>query len=281
MRTIDVLTLIPHIKKMVIDANYHLPQNSLNAISKSSIEEISPLGKSIFSMLTENAELASKNQIPICQDTGFAMFFMEIGQDIHFTNGFLPEAIDEAVRQGYKEGFLRKSIVKEPIFSRINTNDNTPAIIHQEFIAGEKLKITFIPKGGGAENMSRLRMLKVSAGKEGIKNFAVETVEIAQGNACPPLLVGIGVGGTFDTVAMLAKKALLRPIGHSHTDQKYAALEAEILEQINQTGIGPQGLGGKVTALAVHIECFPCHIASLPVAVNLQCHAHRHISIEI
>jgi fumarate hydratase subunit alpha len=281
MRTIDVRQLIPIISKLVIDTNFNLPKDTSNAIKKNSKQEISPIGKTIFSMLIENSELAFQKQMPLCQDTGFAVIFLEIGQEIHFTNGFLPDAIQEAIKQGYEKGFLRKSIVSDPLFERKNTNDNIPAIIHQEFVSGDKLKITFIPKGGGAENMSRLQMLNVSDGLEGTKSFVIETVELARGNACPPLLVGIGIGGTFDLVGLLAKKALLRPIGSFHPNQNYANLETEILKLLNMTGIGPQGLGGTITALAVHIETFPCHIASLPVAVNLQCHAHRHQTIEI
>ncbi|OHB98754.1 MAG: fumarate hydratase, partial [Planctomycetes bacterium RIFCSPHIGHO2_12_42_15] len=236
--------------------------------------EVSPVAKEVFAELLENAKIARECQMPICQDTGVAVVFVEIGEDVEIVGGRLYDAIHEGVREGYKKGFLRKSMLKDPL-NRINTGDNTPAIIHIEFTPKSHLKITFMAKGGGCENMSRLAMLTPADGREGVINFVVETVKIAKANPCPPIIAGVGIGGTFDYAALLAKKSLLRPLGTKHIDPDTANLENEMLERINNLGIGAQGLGGWITAMAVHVERYPCHIASLPVAVNIECHAHR------
>lgn len=225
--------------------------------------------------LLENAHIARENAVPMCQDTGFAVVFLELGQDVNITGGFLYDAVNEGVRKGYTEGYLRKSIVNHPL-QRINTGDNTPAVIHTSIVPGDKLTITVAPKGGGSENMSAIRMLKPAEGREGVKKFVLETVKNAGPNPCPPVIVGVGMGGTFEKAALLAKQALLRPLGQPHPESDIAELESELLEEINKTGIGPQGLGGRTTALGVHILTYPCHIASLPVAVNINCHAARH-----
>ncbi len=237
--------------------------------------EISLTGKDILKQLLENARIARENDVPMCQDTGFAVVFLELGQEVNITGGFLYDAVNEGVRKGYTEGYLRKSIVNHPL-QRINTGDNTPAVIHTTVVPGDKLTITVAPKGGGSENMSAIRMLKPAEGREGVKKFILETVKNAGPNPCPPIIVGVGMGGTFEKAALLAKQALLRPLGEPHPEPDIADLESELLEEINKTGIGPQGLGGKTTALAVHILTYPCHIASLPVAVNINCHAARH-----
>jgi fumarate hydratase subunit alpha len=237
--------------------------------------EESPTGKEILSMLLENARIAREDQIAICQDTGFAVIFIDLGQDVHLVGGDLNEAVADGVRRGYGDGYLRKSILGDPI-KRVNTGDNTPPVIHLTMVPGEKVRIVVAPKGGGSENMSAVRMLKPSDGIEGVKNFVVDTVDKAGGNPCPPIVVGVGIGGTFEKCAYLAKKALLRPLGGRHPDPFYAEVEDELLTKVNGTGVGPQGLGGRVTALDVHVEVHPCHIASLPAAVNLNCHATRH-----
>jgi fumarate hydratase subunit alpha len=261
---------------MCREANYYLGADITSALQKGLEEEISPAGKAVFRELLENARIAGEEKIPICQDTGFAVLFVEMGQELHFVGGDFNEAIHEGVRQGYLGGFLRKSIIKDPL-RRENTGDNTPAVIHLEIVPGDKLKLIFVPKGGGSENMSAVKMLTPSLGKEGLMDFVVETVAGAGASACPPMVVGVGLGGTLEKVAYLAKKALLRPLGQQHHDPFYADLEMELLEKINRTGIGPQGFGGRFTALAVHIEAFPCHIASMPAAVNINCHASRHV----
>ncbi len=239
------------------------------------IEE-SPTGQEILNMILENARIAREEMIPICQDTGFAVVFLEVGQDVCFVGGDLTEAIVEGVRQGYTEGYLRKSILSDPI-KRVNTGDNTPPVVHLEIVPGERVKVIVAPKGGGSENMSGIAMLRPADGIEGVKSFVIERVKAAGGNPCPPIVVGVGIGGTFEYCALLAKKALLRPLGQRNPDPFYAALEEELLEKINATGIGPQGLGGRVTALDVHVETYPCHIASL----HLNCHATRHGEIVI
>ncbi len=247
------------------------------ALEKGYNDEISLTGKNIFKQLLKNAEIAREESVPICQDTGFAVVFVELGQDVRIEGGNLNEAINLGVRKGYAEGYLRKSIVKNPI-DRVNTGDNTPAIIHTEIVAGANLKITVAPKGGGGENMSSLKMLKPAEGVEGVKNFVLETVRLAGPNPCPPIVLGVGVGGTFEKAAFLAKKALLRPVGSPNKIPEIADLEKELLDEVNMIGIGPQGFGGRVTALSVNIEIFPTHIACLPVAVNINCHASRHKS---
>lgn len=250
----------------------------IDAFKKSSESEVSQSGKEILNILIENAGIASKEFIPMCQDTGVAVVFLEIGQDVHFINGDLYEAINEGVRKGYTEGFLRKSVVGDPL-ERVNTGDNTPAVIHTKIVPGDTVKITIAPKGGGSENMSTLKMLKPAEGVEGVKSFVLETIKNAGPNPCPPIIVGIGIGGTMEKCALLAKEALLRPVGTANPIEHVAALEQELLVKINKLGIGPSGLGGKTTALAVHIEVFASHIASLPVAVNINCHAARHKTV--
>jgi fumarate hydratase subunit alpha len=280
MREIDVSEIIPKVKTLCMDANFFLGDDVLNALKKAVDTEESPVGKGILADIVENARIAHDQQVPMCQDTGFAVFFVEVGQDVHFTGGSLSEAINEGVRQGYEEGYLRKSILDDPI-KRVNTKDNTPAVINYEIVPGDKLKIVFTAKGGGSENMSEVKMMKPSDGVEGLKDFVVDRVRRSSGNPCPPVIVGVGVGGTFDKCAQIAKKALLREIGSTHTDPFYADLEAELLVKINNIGIGPQGVGGRTTALAVFIEVHPCHIASFPAAVNMQCHAARHKEVVI
>ncbi|MCK4656482.1 MAG: fumarate hydratase [candidate division Zixibacteria bacterium] len=280
MREIDVSEIIPKVKTLCMDANFFLGDDVLNALKKAVDTEESPVGKGILGDIVENAKIAHDQQVPMCQDTGFAVFFVEVGQDVHFTGGSLSEAINEGVRRGYEDGYLRKSILSDPI-ERVNTKDNTPAVINYDIVPGDKLKIVFAAKGGGSENMSEVKMMKPSDGVEGLKDFVVDRVRRSGGNPCPPVIVGVGVGGTFDKCAQIAKKALLREIGSTHPDPFYADLESELLVKINNIGIGPQGVGGRITALAVFIEVHPCHIASFPAAVNMQCHAARHKEVII
>ncbi|UMZ74099.1 fumarate hydratase [Natranaerofaba carboxydovora] len=276
MREIDVSEVKETVKKLCIDSNLYLGDDVLKAFKEGLEKEESPAGKDVLEQLIENAQIAKDNDVPMCQDTGYTVIFLEVGQDVKFTGGELKEAINQGVREGYEEGYLRKSVVKDPI-DRVNTGDNTPAIIHTDIVSGDKVKITIAPKGGGSENMSALKMLKPSDGREGVIDFVVDTVNKAGPNPCPPIVVGVGVGGTFEKVAYLAKKALTRPIGDSHPDKEYSEMEKEILERVNKLGIGPQGFGGRVTALDVNIEKHPAHIASMPVAVNINCHAARHL----
>jgi fumarate hydratase subunit alpha len=259
---------------MCLKANVDLGEDVLQSFRRAEKSEESPIGREIMGMLLENARIAKDESIPMCQDTGVAVFFVELGDDVRVTGGNLIEAINEGVRKGYQEGYLRKSICHP--FTRKNTGDNTPAVVHVELVPGDKLKIVFAPKGGGSENMSRVTMLKPSDGKKGIQDFVVTRVKESGANPCPPTIVGVGIGGTFEKAALIAKKALLRPLGSAHPDPEVAAFEQEIFAAINNLGIGPQGFGGSTTSLAVHIEMHPCHIASLPVAVNINCHAHRH-----
>lgn len=252
-----------------------MPNDVKEAIEKAEKNEKWPIANNILNKILENSQIASAEKMPICQDTGMACVFIDIGQDVHITGGSLEEAINEGVRQGYAEGFLRKSVVKDPLH-RVNTNDNTPALIYYNMVPGDKVKITVAPKGFGSENMSRIAMLKPSDGLEGVKNFVLETVRMAGPNPCPPIVIGIGIGGSFDKAAYLAKKALIRPVNENNTDEFYGNLEKELLEEVNKIGIGPQGFGGKTTALALNIETYPTHIAGLPVAVNINCHATRH-----
>lgn len=275
MRTIEVSEITENIKEMCIEANHFLTKDMDTAMKKAADNEKSPLGKQILCQLQDNLKIAGEDMIPICQDTGMAVVFMEIGQDVHFTGGILEDAIHEGVRRGYVDGYLRKSVVKDPIL-RENTKDNTPAIIHYEVVPGEQVKITVAPKGFGSENMSRVFMLKPADGIEGVKDAILTAVKDAGPNACPPMVVGVGIGGTFEKCALMAKKALTRPVD-KHSDIPYVKeLEEEMLEKINQTGIGPGGLGGTTTALAVNINTYPTHIAGLPVAVNICCHVNRH-----
>jgi fumarate hydratase subunit alpha len=260
-----------------MSANYDLGEDVQAALKAGLEKETSPVGRGILEQILQNAEIARDEKVPICQDTGYAVLFVDLGQEVKVIGGNLREAINEGVRQGYEEGYLRKSILGDPI-KRVNTKDNTPALVHFDVVEGDQLKITLAPKGGGAENMSEVRMLKPSDGAEGVKDFVVERVRKSGGNPCPPVVVGVGIGGTFEGSAILAKKALLRELGSHHPDPFYAAMEDELLERVNKIGSGPQGLGGNTTALGVLIETAPCHIASLPAAVNMQCHAARHKS---
>ena len=275
MKTINVNEIIKTVKELSIEANYYLPNDVKEAIEKAEKNEKWPIANNILNKILENSQIAATEKMPICQDTGMACVFIDIGQDVHITGGSLEEAINEGVRQGYAEGFLRKSVVKDPLH-RVNTNDNTPALIYYNMVPGDKVKITVAPKGFGSENMSRIAMLKPSDGLEGVKNFVLETVRMSGPNPCPPIVIGIGIGGSFDKAAYLAKKALIRPVNENNTDEFYGNLEKELLEEVNKIGIGPQGFGGKTTALALNIETYPTHIAGLPVAVNINCHATRH-----
>lgn len=278
MREIDVEQITQVIAQMAMNANYHLGTDVLNSLSCGMEQEISETGKNVMKQILENAEIALVNEMPMCQDTGVAVIFLEIGQDLHIVGGDLYEAINKGVAKGYTEGYLRKSMVNDP-FERKNTNDNTPAVIHTKIVPGNQLSITIAPKGGGSENMSAINMLPPSAGIEGVMDFVVETVKRAGPNPCPPIIVGVGVGGNFEKAALLAKVALLREVGSKNPNPNIVNIENELLIRINKLGIGPQGFGGIVTALAVHINLFPCHIASLPVAVNLNCHAARHKTV--
>lgn len=263
------------VKKLCIEANYYLGSDCVSALNSALKAEKSDLAKDVINQMAENLKIAEKEKLPICQDTGIAIVFVEIGQDVRITGGSITDAINEGVRQGYKEGYLRTSVVRDP-FRRENTGDNTPAVIHYDIVPGDKLKITVVPKGAGSENMSQFRMLKPHAGVQGLEDFVIETVKTAGPNPCPPVIVGIGIGGTFEKSAILSKKALLRPIDKRNPDPFYADLEKKLLEKINILGIGPMGIGGNTTALDVFIEAYPCHIASLPVAVNIQCWVARH-----
>lgn len=279
MKEIKTAKIIDAVEGLCIKAACDLPEDVEEIIRNSVGREESEFGKYILEQILDNIAYSRKENMAMCQDTGVAVFFIEVGQDVHITGGSLNEAVNEGVRRGYKKGFLRKSVVSDPLFSRKNTGDNTPALIHTEIVPGDSLKIFLLPKGGGSENMGALKMLKPSDGIEGVKNFIVKSVTEAGGNPCPPVIVGVGIGGTMDMAAVLAKKALCRKAGEANPDPQYAQLEQDILELINRTGIGPQGLGGRVTALAVQIEYFPTHITALPVAVNLNCHAARHAAV--
>ncbi len=276
MRTINVKDITQNIKEMCIEANYFLSEDMNNAMKHAGETEKSPLGTQILAQLQENLQIASEERIPICQDTGMAVVFLEVGQEVHFEGGVLAEAVNEGVRQGYEEGFLRKSVVKDPLI-RENTGDNTPAVIHYSIVEGDSVTITVAPKGFGSENMSRIFMLKPADGAEGVKNAIITAVKDAGPNACPPMVIGVGIGGTFEKCALMAKKALTRPV-NSHSAIAYVReMEEELLKRINGLGIGPAGLGGTTTALAVNIETYPTHIAGLPVAVNICCHVNRHV----
>lgn len=280
IRNIHTDTIIQTVKEMCIEANHFLSDDMKESLEKAIKDEKSELGKKILNQLDENLKIASKEMIPICQDTGMAVFFIEIGQDVHFEGINLEDAINEGVRQGYEEGYLRKSVVSDP-FLRENTKDNTPAVIHYSIVPGDKVKITFAPKGFGSENMSRIFMLKPSDGIEGVKEAIFTAVKEAGPNACPPMVIGVGMGGTFEKCAILAKKALTRPVNENSNIPYVAEMERELLEKINKIGIGPGGLGGTTTALAVNINTYPTHIAGLPVAVNICCHVNRHSVREI
>jgi fumarate hydratase subunit alpha len=280
MREISAGKITDAVRQMCIDANTDIGDDILEAFAKAKETEESPLALTIIDQIEENARIAAKEKMPYCQDTGFSCFLVEVGQEVRITGGLLEDAINEGVRKGYKDGYLRTSIVSDPI-ERKNTKDNTPAHIHVELVEGDRVHIKFSAKGGGSENMSQLKMLKPSDGLEGVKDFVVKVASDAGPNACPPIIVCVGIGGTFDRAAFMAKKGIFREAGKPSPDPFYASLEQELLERINKLGFGPQGLGGRTSALAVHVEAFPCHIASLPVAVNIQCHAHRHREVTL
>jgi fumarate hydratase subunit alpha len=273
MKEVPVDEIISALEKLFIDANYDSSQNVVDALEKAIDKEESPVGKEVLRELIKNANLARDERIPICQDTGLAVTFIEVGQDVHITGGSLVDAVNEGVRRGYAKGYLRKSACHP--FTRKNTGDNTPAILHTKIVPGDKVKITVLPKGGGSENYGSVKMLLPSEGKEGMKALVLEMVTKGGPNPCPPIIIGVGIGGNFETSALLSKEALMEPLGKRSDNPEIAAMEQELLEEINKTGIGPQGYGGTVTALDVHVKMLPCHIASLPVAVNIQCHAHR------
>jgi fumarate hydratase subunit alpha len=276
MREIEAKEITKTVTRLFCEANFYLTEDVLAAIKKAAQTEESPVAKEVLEQIIKNAGIAAKEQIPLCQDCGAAVVFLELGQEAHIVGGDLNSAINEGVKQAYNEGYLRKSMVNKPFSSRTNTKDNTPAIIYTDIVPGDKLKITVVPKGGGAENMSRLGMLTPAAGRQGIVDLVVKAVDEAGSNPCPPVIVGVGIGGTAERTLLLAKKALLRTVGQSNPDPEVAALEQELLEKINDLGIGPMGYGGRTTALAVHVEVFPAHLASMPVAVNLNCHSSRH-----
>ncbi|AWI07296.1 fumarate hydratase [Clostridium drakei] len=280
MRDINVSEITSSIKKLCIDANYFLSEDVKSRIKKAKEEETWDMAKGILEKILENVDIAKDEQVPMCQDTGMACVFLEVGQEVHIVGGSLEDAINEGVRQGYTEGYLRKSVVKDPL-DRVNTKDNTPAVIYYNLVPGDKLKITVAPKGFGSENMSQIKMLKPADGLDGVKEFILKAVKEAGPNPCPPIVVGVGIGGTFDKAANLAKKALIRPLAERNSNPFYENLEKELLDKINALGIGPQGFGGKTTALAVNIETYPTHIAGLPVAVNINCHVTRHAEIEL
>ena len=280
MREVNVSIITDNIKEMCIEANHFLTDDMKNVFENAVKNEESALGKQVLGQLEENLKVAGEDMIPICQDTGMAVVFINVGQDVHLTGGDITDAINEGVRRGYVEGYLRKSVVKDPI-NRVNTKDNTPAIIYYDIVPGDKIKVTVAPKGFGSENMSRIKMLKPSDGLQGVKDFIIETVKLAGPNPCPPIVIGVGIGGTFDKAAYLAKKALIRPLNKRNDEKFYSDLEEELLETINKLGIGPQGFGGKTTALGLNIETYPTHIAGLPVAVNINCHATRHKEREL
>lgn len=276
MRDIDAKEVTTTVSHLFQEANLFLPDDVLTCLKQARENEESPVGREVLDRILENAEISAREKIPLCQDTGAAVVLLELGQEVHITGGDLYTAVNEGVRQGYDEGYLRKSMVRQPYSARVNTKDNTPAIIYTDIVPGDKLKIIVMPKGGGAENMTRLAMLSPARGRQGVIDFVVSAVDEAGSNPCPPVIVGVGIGGTAEKALMLAKRALLRKIGEPNPDAEVAELEKEILQRVNNLGIGPMGYGGRTTALAVHAEVFPAHIASLPVAVNLQCHSARH-----
>ncbi|MCL6518739.1 MAG: fumarate hydratase [Armatimonadetes bacterium] len=280
MREIHVSKIAEAVAELCVRSNYELGDDVYQALKDAMEVEDSPIARDILAQLIENADIARRENMPICQDTGYAVVLIELGQDVHIVGGLLSDAVNAGVAKGYTEGYLRKSIVAHPL-ERKNTGDNTPAVIYTDIVAGDRLRIMLAPKGGGSENMSAVRMMKPSDGIEGVKQFVVETVKAAGPNPCPPLIIGVGIGGTMDKAAVLAKKALFRRVGEHNANPSDASLEKELLSLVNETGIGPGGFGGRTTALAVNVETYPCHIASLPVAINIQCHAARHKEIII
>ncbi len=281
MREVHYDQIVEAVREIAIKANYEIPEDVELAYQSAIRREESEIGREVLSQILLNIKSAREEQMAYCQDTGVAVVFVEIGQDVHVVGGSLEDAINEGVRRAYTEGYLRASMVYDPVFERKNTKDNTPAVIHYRVVPGDRLKLTFAPKGAGSENTSRLAMLKPADGWEGVKRFVLETVKLAGPNACPPFTVGVGIGGTFEYCALLAKKALLRPVGERSKDPVAKRIEEELIEEINKIGWGPMGFGGTVTAVDVKVELYPCHIASLPVAVNIQCHANRHAEIEL
>lgn len=282
MREVHVDRIAEKVRELCLEANYVMGEDVRHALAVAQAREVSPLGQEVLGQLLENIAIAEADRVPMCQDTGTVVVFAEVGQGVQIVGGDFEDAINRGVHDAYDVGYLRKSMVSGPFTERKNTRDNTPAVVHTRLVSGDRLTLAVLAKGGGAENMSRLKMLTPAQGREGIKQFVLETVKLAGPNACPPVIVGLGIGGTFDSVARLAKHALLRDIGTSNPDPDAAALEAELLDEINKLGIGPHGFGGRITALAVHVESYPCHIASLPVAVNLQCGpAARHRVVEL
>jgi len=276
MKEIKAKDVTSTVARLCKEANFLLGEDVLAALRKAREEEESPVARQILDQILENADIAAREEMPLCQDCGLAIVFLQVGQEVHVSGGDLHEAVDEGVRQGYAEGYLRKAAVRQPFSARVNTKDNTPAIIHTEIVPGDQLKITVAPKGGGSENMSRFTVLKPAQGRQGVVDFVVSAVEEAGSNPCPPTIVGVGIGGSAEKAMILAKRALLRTVGEPSPDPEIAELEKELLQRINGTGVGPGGVGGRITSLAVHVETFPAHIASLPVAVNLQCHSARH-----
>lgn len=281
IRIIKYDDIVSNVYNMILKASFVLPSDLYCSIKNSINKEESSIGKSILSKIIENAEIAENERKPICQDTGTAVFFVEIGDNVVVDGGFIKDAIFEATKKAYEDGYLRKSIVKDPLYERVNTKTNLPPIIHFDYVKGDRIKIYFSAKGGGAENMSMLKMLKPLENEDSIVKLVVDTVFNAGGNQCPPVVIGVGIGGNFEYCAIMAKRALLKEVGKRNSNENYARLEERLIDEINKTGLGPQGLGGRITCLDVHIEYFPCHIASLPVAVNLNCHANRHTEIEI
>lgn len=279
MKHIEASQVIREVSALCGKAGTKLPADVVKSLETYTEKEQSPLGRTILQQCLDNALIAATEEVPICQDTGFAVLFVEMGAEVYIDGMTIEEACQEGIREGYEKYYLRKSIVRDPLYDRVNTRDNTPAVIHLSIVPGDALSITLAPKGGGSENMSKIAMLKPSDGEQGVIDFVVNSVINSGGNPCPPTIVGVGIGGTFEKCAFTAKKALLRTVGEPNANPQYAQLESKILEQINNSGVGPQGLGGNTTALAVHIETFPCHIAQMPVAVNLNCHAARHAEV--
>lgn len=276
MREIEAVKITQEVARMCQEANFFLGEDVKAALKKGRNTDKSDVAKQVLDQILTNSEIAAAERIPLCQDTGLAVIFVDVGQDAHVIGGDFNTAIEDGVRRGYEEGYLRKSVVMQPFSARVNTKDNTPAVIHIRIVPGDQIKITVAPKGGGSENMSRVTVLKPAQGRSGVIDFVVNTVAEAGSNPCPPLIIGVGIGGTIEQTAMIAKRSLLREVGKPNPDQEIADLEAELLKRINASGVGPQGFGGTTTALAVHVETFPAHIASMPVAVNIQCHSARH-----
>lgn len=276
MREIQASDITQAVAKMCQDANFYLGNDVVEALKKGQVSEKSEVAKQVLDQILQNAEIAASEQIPLCQDTGLAVIFVDLGQEVHIVGGDFQDAVEEGVRKGYEEGYLRKSAVTQPFSARVNTKDNTPPIIHTRVVPGNQLKITVAPKGGGSENMSRVTVLKPAQGRQGVIDYVVGVVDEAGSNPCPPLIIGVGIGGTIEQTALIAKRSLLREVGKPNPDPEVAELEVDLLKRINALGTGPQGFGGTTTALAVHVETFPAHIASMPVAVNIQCHSARH-----